>query len=34
MPNLRPPVTDTALAAAYRGRVLKALPKGSDFEPL
>ncbi len=34
MPNLKPPVTDTALAAAYRGRVLKALPKGSDFEPL
>ncbi len=34
MPNLMPPVTDTALAAAYRGRVLKALPKGSDFEPL
>ncbi len=34
MPNLRPPVTDTALAAAYRGRILKALPKGSDFEPL
>ena len=34
MPNLGPPVTDTALAAAYRGRILKALPKGSDFEPL
>ena len=34
MPNLRPPITDTALAAEYRGRVLKALPKGSDFEPL
>ena len=34
MPNLRPPITDTALAAAYRGRVLKALPKGTDFEPL
>jgi dihydroorotase len=34
MPNLRPPVTDTALAAAYRGRILKALPKGSEFEPL
>jgi dihydroorotase len=34
MPNLRPPITDTALATAYRGRVLKALPKGSDFEPL
>ena len=34
MPNLRPPVIDTALAAAYRGRILNALPKGSDFEPL
>src|SRR5207247_8117639 len=34
MPNLRPPVTDTGLAAVYRGRTLKALPKGSDFEPL
>src|SRR5207245_1828376 len=34
MPNLRPPITDTALATAYRGRVLKALPKGFDFEPL
>ena len=34
MPNLRPPITDTALATAYRGRVLKARPKGSDFEPL
>src|SRR5207247_5033279 len=34
MPNLRPPVTDTALAAAYRGRLLNALRRGSDFEPL
>jgi len=34
MPNLRPPVTDTALAAAYRGRILHALPKGCHFEPL
>jgi dihydroorotase len=34
MPNLGPPVTDTALAAAYRGRILHALPKGSHFEPL
>ncbi len=34
MPNLRPPVTDTALAAAYRERILAALPKGSKFEPL
>jgi len=34
MPNLRPPVTTTALAAAYRDRILAALPKGSRFEPL
>jgi dihydroorotase len=34
MPNLRPPVTDTALAAAYRDRILTALPGGSDFQPL
>jgi dihydroorotase len=34
MPNLKPPVTDTALAAAYRGRILNALPNGSKFEPL
>jgi len=34
MPNLVPPVTDTAAAAAYRKRILAARPKGSDFEPL
>jgi len=34
MPNLKPPVTSTALAAAYRGRILQARPKGSEFEPL
>jgi dihydroorotase len=34
MPNLRPPVTTTALAAAYRERILAARPAGSDFEPL
>lgn len=34
MPNLKPPVTDTALAAAYRARILGSLPKGSSFEPL
>jgi dihydroorotase len=35
MPNLRPPVTSTALAAAYRERILAALPQGSArFEPL
>ncbi len=34
MPNLRPPVTTTELAAAYRQRILEALPKGMQFEPL
>ncbi len=34
MPNLNPPVTTTALAGAYRARILRALPKGSEFEPL
>jgi len=34
MPNLKPPVTTTALAAAYRDRILAALPAESDFEPL
>lgn len=34
MPNLRPPVTTTALAQAYRERILQALPAGSSFEPL
>lgn len=34
MPNLRPPVTTTELAIAYRQRILEALPKGSNFEPL
>ena len=34
MPNLKPPVTTTALAAAYRARILAALPPGSDFTPL
>lgn len=34
MPNLRPPVTTTELAMAYRLRILDALPAGSDFEPL
>jgi dihydroorotase len=34
MPNLRPPVTTTAAALAYRDRVLAALPPGSRFEPL
>jgi dihydroorotase len=34
MPNLRPPVTTTAQAVAYRERILAALPAGSRFEPL
>ena len=34
MPNLRPPVTTTELAIAYRERILAALPKDSNFEPL
>jgi dihydroorotase len=34
MPNLRPPVVSTALAVAYRQRILDALAPGSDFQPL
>jgi dihydroorotase len=34
MPNLRPPVTTVALAAAYRERIGAALPRGARFEPL
>ena len=34
MPNLVPPVTTTAAALAYRGRILAALPPGARFEPL
>ncbi|MFN3398632.1 MAG: dihydroorotase [Sulfurimicrobium sp.] len=34
MPNLRPPVTTTELALAYRQRILDALPAGLDFDPL
>ena len=34
MPNLKPPVTTTALALAYRQRILAALPAGLAFEPL
>jgi dihydroorotase len=34
MPNLKPPVTSTALAAAYRSRILKALPGSAKFEAL
>jgi dihydroorotase len=34
MPNLKPPVTTTAQALAYRQRIIEALPPGSKFEPL
>nr|WP_276316537.1 dihydroorotase [Halomonas flagellata] len=34
MPNLKPPVTSTEQARAYRDRILAALPEGSRFEPL
>ena len=34
MPNLKPPVTTTEQAAAYRARILAALPEGMQFEPL
>ena len=34
MPNLVPPVVTRADAAAYRQRIMAALPQGSDFTPL
>ncbi len=34
MPNLAPAITTTALAGAYRERILAALPAHSRFEPL
>ncbi len=34
MPNLSPPVVTAADAAAYRERILAALPTGMDFTPL
>lgn len=34
MPNLSPPVTTAAAAAAYRDRILAAVPTGVDFTPL
>lgn len=34
MPNLVPPVVTGAQAAAYRDRILAALPEGAAFEPL
>jgi len=34
MPNLRPPVTSTAQALAYKARIVAAVPPGVLFEPL
>jgi dihydroorotase len=34
MPNLKPPVTTVALAAAYRERILARCRPGCAFEPL
>jgi dihydroorotase len=34
MPNLKPPVRSVADAAAYRDRILAAIPAGQRFEPL
>ena len=34
MPNLVPPVVTLAEAEAYRARILAALPKGAEFDPL
>jgi dihydroorotase len=34
MPNLKPPVTTVAQAAAYRERILRTVPSGCRFEPL
>lgn len=34
MPNLKPPITTAAQAAAYRERIVRAVPAGMRFEPL
>ncbi|WP_297575816.1 dihydroorotase [uncultured Deefgea sp.] len=34
MPNLKPPVTNVALAGEYRQRILAAVPAGQSFQPL
>lgn len=34
MPNLSPPVTSVAAGAAYRDRIMAALPEGTEFNPL
>ena len=34
MPNLKPPVRQVGEAAAYRARIIEAIPAGLKFEPL
>lgn len=34
MPNLKPPITSTVMAEAYRERILALLPPAATFEPL
>ncbi len=34
MPNLVPPVTNAAMAMAYKSRIVEAIPDGNNFEPL
>ena len=34
MPNLVPPITSTAMASAYKERILANLPNGSSFAPI
>ncbi len=34
MPNLTPPITTSEMAAAYRERILAAVPEGANFTPL
>jgi dihydroorotase len=34
MPNLKPPVVTVDQARSYRDRIVAALPRGADFEPL
>jgi dihydroorotase len=34
MPNLKPPIRSVADSAAYRDRILTAIPEGQQFEPL
>jgi dihydroorotase len=34
MPNLKPPIATTAMAAAYRSRIMASLSRDASFEPL